>query len=248
MEVAQSMVIVSEWSLASPNGILTPFIKATVLLNANVALLAIPAVAQPPIPLVQNKAQIFSYASIATSLVSIASGYAAQHAGWANLGPQCVSQVCIYLHYTKRHSQSNISLDRVGPGTSSFFLPCRWSASYGRESAVSYMSFDKKIQNIFLSPRFPFFCAAIVFMMFSGHMSDSLVTLIWVAAIGIIYVLVRMLPYTVFSQQEDEFPFQSGISKFDRNQGLAAIPSTFKLFLSCWLNIHQMMDFLAISL
>jgi len=57
---------------------------ATVLLNANVAFLAI--------PLGNHNARILSYLSIVTSLASIASGFGTQHAGWSNFRPQSISQ------------------------------------------------------------------------------------------------------------------------------------------------------------
>lgn len=57
---------------------------ATVLLNANVAFLAITSG--------HIKQRRFDYMSIVMSLASIVSGFWAQHAGWSNLRPQFVSQ------------------------------------------------------------------------------------------------------------------------------------------------------------
>ena len=88
------MLIVRE-PLTSPGNILYVFYKAAILLNANVALLAIPNVDQPS-TLAPNRVRIFSYISVATSLGSIGFGFGAQLAGLNNLHPPSTSPVRIF--------------------------------------------------------------------------------------------------------------------------------------------------------
>lgn len=67
--------------------------KATVLLTANIAVLAIPSMDAPQDELGPNLAQRFSQTSTVAALASIGCGYYVLRKRWTNSPPQCITRV-----------------------------------------------------------------------------------------------------------------------------------------------------------
>jgi hypothetical protein len=125
-ELARGTILVNNL-LVFHTLLLTPPLQATVLLAANLAFLAIPAVYSASRPALMSQISIFA------SLASIGSGYPLIQKDWFKPGPQVFSHVCS-IQTNSLDCETHTFLHRCNIAASSCFLPCHLCCFYGRES------------------------------------------------------------------------------------------------------------------